>query len=508
MISATIVTTAACGSGGSARAESDRTGAATSAAAPESVSPAELRAAVSDEKARRFYESRGWRPAWTGDGAALLSSALDGAERHGLHRSMFLEAESETGTAAQREAALTRAAIAYAEALATGRTDPAKVRDLYTIARPEADAVPGLAKAVEAGNLAEWLNGLAPRGAGYRALSEAYVDYRRRAAREQGRSVASGAILREGDSDPRVPRIVQALRADGYLAPRQAATSNRYTAEIAAAVKRAQEDFGIASDGVLGPDTLEVLNAGSSERARKLAINLERLRWLEREPPATRIDVNTAAALLDFWRDGSHVDRRRVIVGQPGWETPQLGSPIFRLVANPTWTVPKSIEREEIAPKGEAYLRRNDMVRRDGWIVQLPGPDNALGEVKFDMRNRHAIYLHDTPSKHLFQKSERHRSHGCVRVEDALGFARMLAEADGKLERFEEAMATGEETFVDLDRNIPVRLVYQTAFAGRDGRVQFRADPYGWVEDVAKALGLYARERRSAGRHADADVGP
>ena len=507
MISAAAVATA-CGSGGSAKADADPPNAAVVASAPESVSSAQLRAAVSDERARRFYESRGWRPAWTGDGGALLSSALDGAERHGLHRSMFLTAASETGTAAQREAALTRAAIAYAEALATGRTDPAKVRDLYTIARPEADVVPGLAKAVEAGNLAEWLNGLAPQGAGYRALSEAYVDYRQRGAREQGRSIGSGAILRQGDSDPRVPRIVQALRTDGYLAPQQAANANRYTAEIAAAVKRAQEDFGIASDGVVGPDTLEVLNAGSSERARKLAINLERLRWLEREPPATRIDVNTAASLLDFWRDGSHVDQRRVVVGQPGWETPQLGSPIFRLVANPTWTVPKSIEREEIAPKGEAYLRRNNMVRRGGWIVQLPGPDNALGEVKFDMRNRHAIYLHDTPSKHLFQRSERHRSHGCVRVEDALGFARMLAEADGKLERFEAAMATGEETFVDLDRNIPVRLVYQTAFAGEDGKVRFRADPYGWDEDVAEALGLDTRERRSTGRHADEDVGP
>src|SRR3546814_1678531 len=73
-------------------------------------------------------------------------------------------------------------------------------------------------------------------------------------------------------------------------------------------------------------------------------------------------------------------DLRRVVVGQPDWETPQLSSAIFRLVANPTWTVPKSIERSEMAAKGANYLRRNNMVRRDGWIVQLPGPDNALGQ--------------------------------------------------------------------------------------------------------------------------------
>lgn len=510
MISAALIAITVCGNGGSAKAEADSVDSApaATATASDSVRPSELRAAVSDEQVRRFYEKRDWRAAWTGDGASLASSALEGAERHGLRAGMFLDPKSQTGSAAHREAALTGAVISYATALATGRTDPKKIRDLYTLARPTTDVVPGLVKAVETGNVAEHLNSLAPEGPGYRALSEAYLDYRRRSAREKARSIGSGALVRKGDSDPRVPRIVEALRAEGYLNSQQGGTgTNRYTAAIAAAVARMQGDFGIASDGVVGPDTLEALNAGSSDRARQLAINLERLRWLEREPPATRIDVNTAAAVLDFWRDGNHVGQRRVVVGQSGWETPQLGSPIFRLVANPTWTVPKSIEREEIAPKGEAYLRRNNMERRNGWIVQLPGPNNALGEVKFDMRNRHAIYLHDTPSKHLFQRSDRHRSHGCVRVEDALGFARMLAQADGKLARFEAAMATGEETFVDLDKNIPVRLVYQTAFADQDGKVRFRADPYGWDEDVAKALGLDTRKRRTV-RHSDTDVGP
>ncbi len=507
MISAAVVAMTACGGGGIAKAEADRSDTAV-AAAPESISSADLRTAVSDQKVRQFYESRDWRPAWTGESAALLSSALDGAGRHGLRRDMFLDSKSATGGAASREAALTKAALSYAEALATGMTDPAKIRDIYTIDRAKADVVPGLAKAVEAGNVGEWLNGLAPQDAGYRALSEAYVKYRGGAAERQER-ISGGGLIREGNSDRRVPRIVEALNANGYLDRQQGAgNANLFSAEISAALARMQEDFGISSDGVVGPDTLEVLNTGSSDRARQLAINLERLRWLEREPPATRIDVNTAAAVLDFWRDGSHVGQRRVVVGQPEWETPQLGSPIYRLVANPTWTVPKSIERKEIAPKGESYLRRNNMERRNGWIVQLPGPDNALGEVKFDMRNQHAIYLHDTPSKSLFQRNERHRSHGCVRVEDALGFARMLAEADGKLERFEEAMATGEETFVDLDRNIPVRLVYRTAFADGDGKVRFRTDAYGWDEDVAKAMGLDMREKRPVSGHSDSDVGP
>src|SRR3546814_5812250 len=108
----------------------------------------------------------------------------------------------------------------------------------------------------------------------------------------------------------------------------------------------------VCSSDLVGADTLQVQNTGAAERARQLAVNLELRRWLNRTPPATRIDVNTAAATLDYWHGGIPVDHRRVVVGQPDWETPQLSSAIFRLVANPTWTVPKSIERSEMDAKG------------------------------------------------------------------------------------------------------------------------------------------------------------
>lgn len=475
------------------------------------MTPQELRAAASDEDLDSFYAGREWRPIWSAERAQALAAALDEAERHGLSRDMFLRSSAAAGGIARREVALTRAALAYAEALATGKTDPRGIRSIYTVERPAFDARAGLAEAVHADRVREWLAGLAPSDGSYRALSEAYLRYRRSATGEQARNIALEGIIRPGERDERVPRIASALRSDGYLgeraAAKRAADGMAYTSELADAVRRLQEDYGIAVDGIVGPDTFRALNRGAADRARQLAVNLERLRWLERTPPSTRIDVNTAAAHLDYWRDGAHRDHRKVVVGQPGWETPQLGSPIFRLVANPTWTVPKSIEREELAGKSAAYLRRNNMVRRDGWIVQLPGPQNALGRVKLDMRNRHAIYLHDTPAKHLFERSDRHLSHGCVRVEDALGFARMIAGDDGKLGRFEEALASGERTFVGLDRNVPVRLLYHTSFVERSGRVVFRDDPYGWDDDVADALGLERRSRRAIRRH-NSDIGP
>lgn len=473
------------------------------------VARTDLQSAVSDDRLRAFYESRGWTAVWTDRLEEQLLGVIRGIRAHGIDPRPLIEAvEGKSGAA--REAALTEVAHALAAALADGQVDPTAIWEIYTIARPQIDVSAQLNGAVERGEVAAWLNGLAPSDPEYRALSEAYLHAVGQLG-QSGPKVAGGPAIEEGDVDPRVPVVRLLLVAQGYLAePAQPATggaNGAYTPDMVAAVRAMQQDQGLEPDGIVGPDTVEALNRGPEDRVRQLAANLERRRWLARTPAATRIDVNTASAVLDFWHDGNHADRRRVIVGQPGWETPQLASPIFRLVANPTWTVPKSIEEEEIAPKGAAYLRRNNMVRRDGWIVQLPGPDNALGLVKFDMRNDHAIYLHDTPAKPLFGEAQRHFSHGCVRVQDALGFARRIAELDGKLQTFDAASARGEETFVKLDREIPVRLLYHTVFLGEDGRLAYRPDVYGWDDMLARKLGLGEARVRAPVTHVG-DIGP
>lgn len=482
---------------------------------PDAVNQQDLQSAVSDDRVRQFYEDRSWEPAWTGETAPGLVAALRGAGRHGLDPAEYVNPVEEASNPSAREAALTKAALDLADVLGDGKSDPNELFSIYTLPRPQLDLVNGLSSAVAENRPGEWIEGLAPSDAEYRALSEAYLEYAQQAAEGTGQTIESGDLIREGDSDPRVPQIVELLRSNGYLNPDEgrqqlAAQQDRgqvYTASISAAVEDMQQDFGITDDGIVGPETLEVLNTGPEERARLLAVNLERLRWLERDRPSTRIDVNIAAAVLDYYRDGEHRDGRAVVVGQPGWETPQLGTPLFRLVANPTWTVPKSIEEEEIAPRGPGYLQRNNMVRRDGWIVQLPGPDNALGVVKFDLQNDHAIYLHDTPAKHLFDRNQRHYSHGCIRVENAPEFARMLAREAGVLSEFQQARASGNETFVELPQNIPVRLLYHTAFVEPSGEVQFRTDPYGWDDRVAEALGYEPRQSPRLRTHIS-DIGP
>lgn len=495
---------------------------------PEAVSPADLQAAVSDPRVKKFYEARGWKAVWTGERAQELTAAFEDAARHAIDAKSYAEKATKGASAAEREAGLTLAAMDYAQALAQGATDPRKLFEVYTVPMSKVDVGGGLGKAVEQGGVRQWLAGLAPQDAEYKALSEAYLAYRQKAAQERKALIQPGEQIKPGKKDPRVAQIREGLRANGYLAAAQteaqpaadpkakqaqakaaapgAGGGEVYGADMVAAVKKVQADYGIEADGVIGNSTVEALNTGAKDRARILAVNLERRRWLDRAPPATRIDVNTAAAELHYYKDGAEKDRRRVVVGQPDWETPELGSPIARLVANPPWTVPESIAKEELLPKGPAYLAKENIVMKNGRLVQEPGPKSALGLVKFDMINNEAIYLHDTPAKALFASSQRHASHGCSRVENAVEFARLLAQDDGKLEAFDKAMATKEETPVELSNKIPVRLLYHSAYLD-GGRIVFRTDPYAWDDKVAAALGLPGQIRPRVKTKID-DIGP
>lgn len=471
------------------------------------VSADALKAAAKDPDVRRFYEARQWTAAWDKGHSAELTDALSRAKHHALEHIAFLP-KAAPQDAAAREIALTSAALNYAKALSQGLIDPGKLWAIYTLPRPNVDLAGGLNAALQQGKVGEWLESLAPQTEEYRALSTAYVEQMQRVAAAGQTAIGGGRPINVGDTDPRVPALVQQLQANGYLASdaEKSPKPELYTTAIAEAVKALQANYGIKDDGVIGPDTLEVLNTGPADRARQLAVNLERRRWLNRNPPATRVDVNTAGTFLEYWRDGSLRDQRRVVVGQPDWETPQLYSPIYQLVANPTWNVPKSIEEKELAPKGTAYLARNNIVRKNGRLVQESGPENSLGLVKFDMKNDHAIYLHDTPAKPLFGVNERHRSHGCIRVEDAVGFAEILAGDDGVLPKFQEAEASGKESFVKMKTEVPVRLLYHTAFLD-GGTLRLQTDAYGWDDDLATALHLPQRTKRVL-RSKNGDIGP
>jgi murein L,D-transpeptidase YcbB/YkuD len=432
---------------------------------------------------------------WTSDTEKQLRDAIAGAPANGLKPELFLKGD-ESG------AALTDAAMKYASALANGYSDPTQLHEVYTIPHPKVDVPQGLLDAIQKKDVKGWLDSLVPQTDEYRALSQAHLHFLQLAAKSQFQPVPDGKPIKPGGHDPRMPQVIAALQAVGYLNAPQAqgnangkpsqqpaAASTVYSSNLIARVKALQGDYGFKQDGIIGGNTLDALNAGPAYRARELAVAMERLRWLPRNPPATRIDVNTAASFLDYWRDGQHVDHRKVVEGEADKPTPQLQAPIVNLVAKPTWTVPKGIGIKELSTKSPGWLQQNGFVMKGDQYVQQSGPKNSLGLVKFDMDDKEAIYLHDTPAKALFAMDDRHRSHGCVRVENAVQFATMLAQQEGVLDKFQQAMQGEDETFIKLPKPLPVRLLYQTAFW--DGsKVQFRQDVYGWDDNVAKALGL------------------
>ncbi len=444
---------------------------------------------------RAVYELTQGKPIWTADRLRVLQEVAAGAERHGLPASDFFDF---VGLAADRETAeirTTAAALAYARVLAEGRVRPETVEELWEMQKNSVDLPRGLVDAVAANKLSQWFDALPPTDLGYTNLSAGYARYRRIARQGGWPAFRMGGTIEPGTSDPRIPALVARLAAEGDLS---AANAERlkgnlaYGPELQQAVRSFQTRHGLGADGRIGGATQRSLTATAEDRARQIALNLERRRWLKRDLNPERIEVNTAAAIMVYWKDGKPVHSNRVVVGTVANQTPSLEKPFASVVANPPWTVPMGIARREILPKGPAYLAANDMyVNADGWVVQRAGPKSSLGNVKFELQDSYAIFLHDTPARGAFNLSVRQRSHGCVRVQDAIGFARLLLSPDpARLATFDEAQASGETKRVTTGRNIGVRLLYWTAFVDGQGRVAFREDVYKRDAKLADALGI------------------
>lgn len=477
---------------------------------------ARLPAAIQPD-VRAFYEMNGWRPVWTPERLRVLRDAAGRAERHGLSPADFFDFDALAAVPATAEMRTTAAALGYGRVLAEGRVRPETVEDLWEMQKNRVDLPFGLNDALAQNRLVDWFEGLAPTDIGYSNLSAGYVRYRRMI--REGRSwpvFQAGPTIEPGTSDPRIPVLIERLVAEGDLSAadgaRLAGMGTFYGPELEEAVRGFQVRHGLASDGRIGTGTQRSLSASSEDRARQIALNLERRRWLKRDLAPERIEVNTAAAIMVYWKDGKPVHSNRVVVGSPANQTPSLEKQFASVVANPPWYVPASIARNEILPRGPGYLAANNMFISNGQVIQRAGPTAALGYVKFELRDSYAIFLHDTPTKSAFNLAMRQRSHGCVRVQDAVEFARLLLSPDPMLlAEFDEAQDTRETKRIQTGREITVRLLYWTAFVDGQGRVAFREDVYGRDDKLAEALGIAVSLPKPVddgrGRDAD-DVGP
>lgn len=463
---------------------------------------------------RTFYAQRNYERAWSPEAEAALIEAINDAERHGLNARDFLPPSGVTDPI-QRDLRLTRAAMAYGSALSFGRIDPNSQESIWTLRGHTADLPTGLNRAIQANDVRTWIDNLPPTDRGYQGLTTAFLRYREIATRGGWPAWRQGVKIEPNKSDARIPALVARLVAEGDLAPEDAippsgTAATVYHPVLVDAVKKFQTRHGLGPDGVIGDDTQVELRATARDRMRQIATNMERRRWVSRDLADERIEVNVAAAILVYWRDGRPFHGTRVVPGATRTQTPSLEAPFNSVMANPPWNVPAGIAAKEILPNGAGYMAARNMYVTNGRVVQRPGPNSALGLVKFEVNNPYAIYLHDTPSKRFFAHTNRHLSHGCVRVQDAVAFARMILGVNPEaLAEFDALQTSGVTRRVMLGRTIPVRLLYWTAFLDGDGRISFRKDVYGRDDKLAKALGLGSMDHLIEAKGPVAgDVGP
>ena len=480
-----------------------------------------------DDQIAAFYRERGFAPIWTGDSegdfqrrVALLES-LSMAQHHGLPRSNYnadlllarmASVRSGYGRGAL-EVQLTELYLNFARDLHTGIIDnPRNVRSEIVRQIPRRDAdfyLSGLLSDAPASFIAS----LAPQSHEYARLMKSKMRLEHTIAHGGWGPKIPSRKLEAGATGAGVIALRDRLVAMGYL---QSTLTARYDAVITDAVRDFQQMHGLTVDGVAGTGTIAEINVSPQDRLKSVIVAMERERWINL--PDGLGDRHILVNLTDFkariFDHGKLTFETRSVVGHQeiDRQTPEFSDEMEHMVINPSWYVPRSIVVGEYLPK----LRRNpgavshlEITDSRGRVVsrnrsfagyskktfpfamrQKPGPKNALGSVKFIFPNKHNIYLHDTPSKSLFSREVRTFSHGCVRLSDPHEFAYALLamQTDDPEGFFHRHLSTGVEKRVDLDKAVPVHLIYRTAFTTAKGQIQFRRDIYDRDQSIWDAL--------------------
>lgn len=331
--------------------------------------------------------------------------------------------------------------------------------------------------------------------------------------------IENGDVVKPGESYTGAAILERRLLEEGYL-NENVGEADVFSERLSKAVENFQLRHNRAIDGILGPDTLAELNRGPEMKREVIRFNLHRARLLPDEPGEDYVIVNIPSSrVFAFSGSGSPELQMKTIVGS---QVVDQQTPVFRDVMetvefSPYWNVPLSIAKDEIVPQARGdhgYLARNNfeivssygagdshpvnagtlsqVEQGDLLIHQTPGPENALGRVKFLFPNQYAIYLHDTPEDQLFEEGQRDFSHGCIRVERPADMAEFFLGPQGwDLERIEEALTDGENEVVGVERRIPVYIVYMTAFPTwrGDRGVEVLPDIYDRDEGLLKKDG-------------------
>lgn len=270
---------------------------------------------------------------------------------------------------------------------------------------------------------------------------------------------------------------------------------NSYDKTLAKGILHYKKRNGLGENSIISKSTITHLNIPMSDRIKTIIVNMERCRWFSSPITTSKtfIFINIPAYQLRYFENGKLSLESKVVVGKAMNKTVVFSADMKYIVFSPYWNIPKNILRKEVLPaieKNPNYLYQNDMEWFDGGIRQRPGPKNALGVVKFMFPNSNSIYLHDTPSKSLFNQEKRAFSHGCIRIEKPKELAHLILKNDKNwsFEKIEAAMHSGKEKWYTLPHKIPVYIGYFTAWVTKDGTINFYEDIYQRDERLAAML--------------------
>jgi len=476
-----------------------------------------------------FYANNGHRLAWSDDSGKLLPStrtlldALRRAGEHGLDpqdyaldRLDLLSAQVGAGPLddatvarlADFDLLMTAAFLRYASDLSTGRVHPDEIRNDWHTNPPELDPLTKLDEAFEGDKLAELLEDLPPPHTGYVRLREALQGLREVQAAGGWMAIPDGPTLKMGSREPRVLLLRQRLsqpNGEGAAAGAAAGAEESFDQGLADAVLRFQERHGLEPDGQFGPATLVELNVPVEQRMLQVELNLERWRWIPRRLGDPHVFVNIPGFDLQLVRGGVSAWRTRIVVGKAFTPTPVFSDRIVAVVVNPPWNVPESIALGEYLPEmrdnPKAFKLRGlrllegrgedarevdpatvdwhavDEKRFPYHLRQDPGPNNALGRLKFHITNDFRIYLHDTPTPGLFGRAGRDLSHGCIRVERPLELAAQFLDESSR-DLLRAALDQTEERHLSVKSPVPIHILYLTTWVDEAGDLRFVPDVY------------------------------
>lgn len=460
-----------------------------------------------------FYRNLNYQPVW--NNSALIQAflnELNKADKEGLEpkdyhieniTSLLRIIKKTTATEAKLDLVLTDAFLLYASHLLYGKVNSATLEPQWSLHTGENRIISVLEQAVQNNNIKNSLENIKPKHAIYLGLKKALEQYKTIKQKGGWQIIPAGSTIKVGDVDPRIPLIRARLIATKDFSRSWEINSNKYDHDLVNALKLFQVRHGIDIDGEIGFKTMTAMNINVDERIEQIKINLERWRWLSRQFGDYYIKVNIADFNLEVIKNGEKIRQHKIIVGRTYRKTPIFSSKITHLIFNPSWTIPPGIFSADVLPavrKNIKYLKNKNIYVYDknGQIVipssvdwnsrvvksytyrQPPGFDNALGSVKFFIPNKFMVYLHDTPSKDLFEKSERAFSSGCIRVQDPIELAEYLLNdpENYSKKRINVIINTKKTQTVVIKEQPAIHILYWTSFINDDGVVQFRKDIY------------------------------